>query len=230
MLILLTGVVLSVNAEEKQHLQKVLEHQVKQDIKNYANQHGWKHYTTTISTFIPATADHLPTCTKPLAIRRLDYHHQPIGNLKRQIVCHDPGQSWQLNAQLKVKITLPAVVAKTTINRNTQLTTEMMKMVSITIRQPKDFATTISSLVNKTAKRRILGGQVVSPSFLEHKWMIEKGDEVVVIASKNGFQASIKGIALEDGDHGSQIRIKNRSSEKIIRAIVMAKGKAKTVF
>lgn len=105
-----------------------------------------------------------------------------------------------------------------------------MKMVSITIRQPKDFATTISSLVNKTAKRRILGGQVVNPSFLEHKWMIEKGDEVVVIASKNGFQASIKGIALEDGDHGSQIRIKNRSSEKIIRAIVMAKGKAKTVF
>ncbi|PWI33000.1 flagella basal body P-ring formation protein FlgA [Vibrio albus] len=214
----------------KNELEMHLNQSVRQEIATYAALHDWTRYTPQITLRIPSSVEHLPACPQPLRITSRDYNQQPIGNLKRQVSCNAPEQQWQLSIRVTVSITLPVAVAKTTINRETKISSEMLKMESMTFRQPKDFVTRFQSLLGKRAKRRIRSGQIVSPSYLEQNWLIEKGDEVIITASKNGMQASTKGIAMENGARNEQISVKNASSGTIIRATVTERGKVETNF
>ena len=60
--------------------------------------------------------------------------------------------------------------------------------------------------------------------------LIKRGDEVVILAQKDGVSASMKGIALEDGSQGKKIRIQNSISGKEIRARVSGPGQVMTDF
>ncbi|PJC86410.1 flagella basal body P-ring formation protein FlgA [Vibrio sp. HA2012] len=230
-ILLLVTTMTKVNASGERQLENISERAVQQEIADYARLHNWKNYTPRITPRVPPSAAYLPPCPPDsLHIAALDYNQEPIGNLKRQLSCNIPGQEWKISIRVKVEIELPVVIAASTISRGTMITADMLKLESITFLQPKDFVTDFSPLLEKTAKRRIRSGQIVSPSNLEQKWLVKEGDDVVIIASKDGIQATTKGIALESGTEKQQINVKNTGSGKIIRATVTARGKVKTMF
>lgn len=220
----------SAASAEQEGLETVLKQSVTQEIATYATLHDWSGYTTQITVRMPSSVAYLAPCTQPLQITSRDYNQQPIGNLKRQVSCHTPQQQWQFNIRVKVSLTLPVAVAKTTINRGTKIRSEMLKLMPMTFRQPKDFVTRFQPLLGKRARRRIRSGQIVSPAYLQQNWLVEKGDEVIITANKNGMQASTKGIAMENGAGNEQISVKNASSGTIIRARVTDRGKVETNF
>lgn len=217
-------------AVRKDELEMRLSQSVRQEIATYAALHDWTKFTPRITLRIPSSVEHLPPCPQPLRITSRDYNRQPVGNLKRQVSCNTPEQQWQLNIRVKVSLTLPVAVARTTINRGTKIRHEMLKLMPMTFRQPKDVVTRFQPLLGKRAKRRIRSGQIVSPSYLQQNWLIDKGDEVIITARKNGMQASTKGIAMENGAGNEQISVKNTSSGTIIRARVTGRGKVQTNF
>ena len=51
--------------------------------------------------------------------------------------------------------------------------------------------------------------------------LVKKGSLVDVFASGNGIYLTMKGVALEDGVEGEQVRIRNLSSEKEFHAKVL---------
>ncbi|WP_275426420.1 flagellar basal body P-ring formation chaperone FlgA [Vibrio variabilis] len=60
--------------------------------------------------------------------------------------------------------------------------------------------------------------------------MVEKGNEVVIIAAKGGFNATTKGVALQTGGEGEQIKVQNSQSKKVIRAVVTGLNQVHTQF
>lgn len=217
----------TVNANE---LRAKLRTQVMEEIQAFATRYQWQVLETGIDIAIPASINHLPVCPEPMIISASDQQTQPIGNLKRQVSCDSKEQKWRLNTTVKVRIKLPVVVAKTTINRDTKIDASMLKMQTLSFHRSKDFATQFRAVTGKRTKRRIRSGQLVSPSHLQQRWLVEKGDEVLIVASKNGMQASMKGVAMENGAENEQISIKNTSSSKVIRAMVAGQGKVQTIF
>ncbi|OLQ79118.1 flagella basal body P-ring formation protein FlgA [Photobacterium proteolyticum] len=204
--------------------------QITEEIQTFAIRHQWQDLETDIDIAIPASIYHLPVCPEPMIISASDQQALPIGNLKRQVSCDSAEQKWRINTTVKVRIKLPVVVAKTTINRDTKIDASMLKMQTLSLYRNKDFVTQFQAIIGKRTKRRIRSGQLVSPSYLQRRWLIEKGDEVLIVAVKDGMQASMKGIAMENGAESEQISVKNSRSSKIIRATVAGKGKVQTIF
>ena len=215
---------------DTEQLRGQLRAHVTEEIRLFAARHHWQDLDTEIDITVPASVNHLPACPDPVIISAGDQQSQPIGTLKRQASCDTPSHKWHLNTTIKVRIKLPVVVAKTTINRDTKIDPGMLKMETLTFYRSKDFVTQFQAVAGKRAKRRIRSGQLVSPSYLQQLWLVEKGDEVLIIATKNGIQASMKGVALENGAENEQISVKNSSSSKVIRAVVAGQGKVKTIF
>ena len=215
---------------DTEQLRELLHNHVAEEIQLFAARHQWRDLKTDIDIAVPAAVNHLPACREPMVISAGDQQSQPVGNLKRQVSCNSPEQKWRLNTTVKVRIKLPVVVANSTINRDTKIAPDMLKMQTLTFQRSKDFVTQFQAVTGKRTKRRIRSGQLVSPSFLQQQWLVEKGDEVLIIANKNGMQASMKGIALENGAKNEQISVKNSSSSKVIRAFVAGQGKVKTIF
>lgn len=203
---------------------------ITEEIRLFADRHRWQNFESDIDITVPGSVNHLPACPEAVLISGSDQQSQPIGNLKRTISCDSTTQKWRINTTARVRIKLPVVIARTTINRDTKIEPDMLKMQTLTFHRSKDFVTRFQAVTGKRTKRRIRSGQLVSPSYLQQLWMVEKGDEVLIIATKNGMQASMKGVALENGAENEQISVKNSSSSKVIRAIVAGRGKVRTIF
>lgn len=211
-------------------LQVQLHQAVTRELNSAAKRYQWQNYRAEIDITLPASVKHLPACEAPVVISAADQQSQPIGYLKRKISCPRGKQTWDLNTTVRVVLTLPVLVAKSTINRGTKITPAMISHQTLTFRHDKAFATQPKQVLDKQVTRRVRTGQIISPTYLERQWLVEKGEEVLIIASKGGMQASTKGIARENGAKGEQIAIQNRRSGKMIRAIVSERGKVSTIF
>jgi len=64
-------------------------------------------------------------------------------------------------------------------------------------------------------------------NFLSKVTLVKKGSVVDVFASGNGIYVTMKGVALEDGVEGSQVRVRNLSSDKEFHAKVLNSNSVK---
>lgn len=215
---------------EPETLRAQLHREMTRELNSAAARYQWQDYRADIDIHLPASVKHLPACATPIVIAAADQQSQPIGNLKRKVSCQRGPQPWELNTTVRVTLTLPVLVAKSTINRETKIDAAMLSHQTLTLRHDKAFATQPQQVIGRQATRRIRTGQIISPTYLERQWLVEKGEEVLIIASKHGMQASTKGVARENGAEGEQISVQNARSAKVIRAIVSGRGKVRTIF
>lgn len=221
---------LAMEAQTENQIKQYVSSQFEQEVHDYARNEHWQHYRLNYELWLPKSVQHLPKCTKRLFISTRDYHSLPIGNLKRAISCNDLNNTWRINVTIKASISLPVVVTDKTINRNTTLSAADLKVERRTLTKQDSFYTDPNQAIGLETIRRIRGGSVLSQSDVQVSAVIEKGNEIILIANKDGFIATTKGIALEDGYLGKQIEVQNISSGNVIRAVVTGKNQAKTLF
>ncbi|EXJ16900.1 flagellar basal body P-ring formation chaperone FlgA [Imhoffiella purpurea] len=82
----------------------------------------------------------------------------------------------------------------------------------------------LESVVGLQTRRSLTPGQVVLPGHLTQPRLVERGQLVTLYATRPGLSVHMKGIALEDGREGERIRVRNRSSKRIVEGIVDARG------
>ncbi|WP_160296971.1 flagellar basal body P-ring formation chaperone FlgA [Photobacterium halotolerans] len=204
--------------------------QIAQEIASYAARQQWPDYDTEISISVPASVDHLPACDTELYISAADQQSLPVGYLRRQLECQSGAQPWKLNITAQVSLRLPVIVSATHIRRDTRLTAAMLKSQVLTLTRDEAFATRPEQLIGQRTLRRVRSGQIINPLQLQPLWLVEEGDTVVIVASKNGLEASMKGEALQNGVKGEQVSVRNISSGKVIQAVVVERGKVETIF
>lgn len=213
-----------------EEIRSVVATDFEQEVDRVALSNQWGKYKLDFDMWVPGSANHLPECQSPLVITGRDNNTLPVGNLKRSVSCDNIASPWRINVTIKSSLTLPVLVATTTVGRNEVVTAKHIKLETRTISRQDDFYTSPEQAVGLETSRRLRAGQVVNPSNLSAPPLIEKGNEVIVIASKNGFSASTKGVALEDGAKGQQIDVENPSSGKVIRAVVTGLNQVHTQF
>lgn len=93
-----------------------------------------------------------------------------------------------------------------------------------------DYLLDTSDAIGKLATRAIEIGKPLSKRGLAQAKWIKRGDEVVIVANSYGVSASMPGTAMADGSKGQQITVRNRSSNRMIKARVVAPGKVETIM
>ena len=156
------------------------------------------------------------TCDSPLS-----FSTNTTPPFNRQVTVKvkcDDISGWTQFVHVRIEELHPVIVTTQAINKGELVTSE-----SISIEfKPKHFVRasnldTKQYLVGSRSKRVIRAGTAIG---LHHVCMVCKGDNVTIYAKTRTLTIKTTGIALQDGNVGEQIRVKNQKSGKTISARV----------
>ena len=85
--------------------------------------------------------------------------------------------------------------------------------------------TSMSEVIGRKAKFNLARGAVIKTRQLEIVYPVEKGKAVLVVANNSRLSITVNAIALEAGQLGDMIKVKNSTSGKILNAIVTGEKK-----
>jgi len=83
----------------------------------------------------------------------------------------------------------------------------------------------MSEVIGRKAKFNLARGAVIKTRQLEIVYPVEKGKAVLVVADNSRLSITVNAIALEAGQVGDMIKVKNSTSGKILNAIVTGEKK-----
>jgi flagella basal body P-ring formation protein FlgA len=134
-----------------------------------------------------------------------------------QVKCEDLS-GWTQYVHVRIEELYPVIVTTQTINKGELITAE-----AITVEyKAKHFVRasnlhTEQFLIGSRAKRIVREGSAIT---LNHICMVCKGDNITIYAKTRTLTIKTTGVALQDGNVGEQIRVKNQKSGKTISARV----------
>ena len=134
-----------------------------------------------------------------------------------KVKCDDIS-GWTQFVHVRIEELHPVIVTTQAINKGELVTSESIRIEF----KPKHFVRasnldTKQYLVGSRSKRVIRAGAAIG---LHHVCMVCKGDNVTIYAKTRTLTIKTTGIALQDGNVGEQIRVKNQKSGKTISARV----------
>jgi flagella basal body P-ring formation protein FlgA len=165
----------------------------------------------------------------PSSAKKADCSHQPqvrrssqntLGKVTLVISCQTP--KWQQYVSAQVDGELAVIAAKIDIPANTPITPAVMTQSWIPANTLRPhYVTKTQDIGERSAKRFIAAGTILADNMLKTTQLIQKGQEVKIIAQQGGIYIEMRGTALEAGEAGKLIKIQNISSGKTLQAKVI---------
>lgn len=213
-----------------------IEHQIEQAVERFltsalqqeAAHQGWHNMRFSHKSTSLNRTSQLSACQQPLQVNS-DSNIGP-GRQRLHLHCPDPS-GWNITVNSDVTIVVSGIAASQVIERNATLAAEHLATVEVDIgKAPGGFFSETDAVIGKAARRRIRAGQIINPSLLVAPLMVRRGQAVKIIANMDGISASTPGEALENGELGAVIRVRNSKSLKEIDAKVIEEGVVSSTF
>jgi flagella basal body P-ring formation protein FlgA len=146
-------------------------------------------------------------CSSPLQANIPENHNGRNVNVK--IYCED-STSWKMYIAVKIRITVPVLVAITTINKGTMLDNSNIAIrFKNQARIRGEIFNNASIVLGAKSKRTISKGSAITRRNI---CLVCKGESVIITAVSDEFSIKTSGTALKDGSIGDQISVKNQHS------------------
>lgn len=200
------------------------------ELKSEAKKQGWNGMTFRVANNLPNSLAKLSACPNEPQLRESEAPASATARRRLEADCvGQPG--WPVYFTSQPAVFLPAVVASGEIERGQTLEPGQLKLAPLEIgKSARGYFTRIDEVAGKTARRRIRADQPLSPTLLDGALLVRRGQQVKIVASQDGIQASAVGEALANGKQDEVIRVKNLRSQKVIDAKVLASGEVSSIF
>ncbi|WP_163934410.1 flagellar basal body P-ring formation chaperone FlgA [Paraferrimonas sp. SM1919] len=230
---LLVGLIVSLLsvAHANSQISAKLSQLVKQDIAQWSGRQKLTLFdvNVVIEPSVPWTK--IASCSYNWRLKPIN--NRPISTQYRQFICGPETLTthWQFRAKVSVDAFANVVRYKSALPRGSQLALKDLYTTKASINSLKrTFVGDPKQYLGSVLTRKVRKGQLLNPQNLRLPYLVRKGDEVVIKASSDSFNISMKGIALSTGERGRQIKVKNLTSGKIIKAYVADLGVVETRF
>jgi len=120
---------------------------------------------------------------------------------------------------------LKVAVVKKNISKGQVIAQEYVGFETRAERQIHGAYTDIYEILGRKAKNNIAAGTILKARHLDTVYSVDKNDNVLVIASNNTITITTSATALENGQVGDMISVKNIKSGKIFKVIITGKKK-----
>jgi len=125
-------------------------------------------------------------------------------------------------------INKPVVVMVKNISKGEVLSAHHLAYDYTTARLPGSFAD-IQNVIGRKAKFNLARGAILKIRQLEINYAVEKGKYVLLTSSNENVSVSVGAIALEQGQIGDIIKVKNERSGKFLNVIVTSEKKVSPI-
>lgn len=204
--------------------------QASEVIRSEARSRRWPDYSAKMNLFIPEEASRLPLCGKTLSASLPEGERPDFSRLRFEVRC-DEQPGWRIAVTARPEIILPVVVARREMARGHVVTPADIAIKKLDISGARGrYMLHPDKVTGLTVKRRIREQQPLTLSQLESPVLVNRGQQVLMIAEHNGVQAQTVGEALKKGRKGEIIKVKNASSQQIVSAVVADTGIVRMVF
>lgn len=87
----------------------------------------------------------------------------------------------------------------------------------------------LQQIGGRSLARPLNAGTVLSPGLLNGRQTVRAGDQVQLIAQLGGIEVRTEGMALDGGDTGARLRVRNVRSGRVIDGVVLAAGEVQAL-
>ncbi len=170
----------------------------------------------------------LPNCEEALQVEPHG-RAELRGRVNLRVACAEQG--WFIYVTANITVYTPVVIARTALPRQTQLTRSMLELREMDVSRLRgNYYTRIEDLVGFRLRSRVNEGVVLTDQQLIASHAVNRGDQVVIHAIGSQLQVRMQGEALDNGQVGDQVRVRNLQSGRTIRARVAARGVVEVHF
>ena len=135
-----------------------------------------------------------------------------------KVMCNNENKPWKLFVQVSTSEMTETLIINQTIAKGTIVDTDMLEMKLIEINRVRDKSSSdLSSIVGGRALRNLQRGHQVSQTDV---CLVCKGDDVSIIAKNSSMMIKTSGTAIESGSKGESIKVKNNSSNRVVKGII----------
>ena len=180
---------------------------------------------------LDATAANIDTrifatdCPSPLAASSSSTNAS-ASNITVLIEC--PEDNWRVYVPVRLIRTGPQVTLTGPLSRGQLISAQdvTVSMVDLQRFRRQGFST-IDAVIGAKTKKNLRAGEVIEDNDI---CVVCRNETVTIKAVKSGMTITTKGVALTDGSHGEQIRVKNSKSNRIIEGRVSGISEVTVVF
>ena len=87
----------------------------------------------------------------------------------------------------------------------------------------------LDQIAGRSLARPLNAGSVLDPGQLQSRQMVHSGEQVQLIAQLDGIEVRTSGLALDGGDTGAHLRVRNDHSGRIVDGVVLGAGEVKAL-
>lgn len=138
---------------------------------------------------------------------------------------------WTLYVPVKVDSHVEVLAAAAPLARGTVLKeSDLQPLKHNAAALPHGYFRATADVVGMQLRRSLRPGEIVSPNALQAPSLVERGQEIVLVAESGGIRVTLRAEALEGGAAGERIQVRNLNSRRIVEAEVIGKNTARVAL
>ncbi|XEJ01674.1 flagellar basal body P-ring formation chaperone FlgA [Citrobacter cronae] len=199
------------------------------EIDALARKQQWQDYRYTFNIYIPSAVSTSALCASAPQVTSSTSPEMVLSRMNFVVSC--PGSNgWQFNVAVRPDVSIPVVMPKSLIARDTVITADDLQLKKFNIsNQREGLMTNIDEAIGLTSKRALQPGKPITRSELVLPVLVKRDQPVMIVSHMAGITASMPGVALKNGRKGDVIKIRNSSSQRIISGMVDDTGVVTTL-
>lgn len=171
----------------------------------------------------------LNPCDQPLTTK-LESPSQPVGRATVRVSCQGSAP-WSIFVPAQIQLFRNVLVASRPLQRNITLTEADVMLTERDVGLlSQGYLTSPEQAVGNRLNRNLQPDQVLPPSYVTPADVVRKGDQVVISAKSSSINVRMPGEALSNGALGAQIRVRNQSSGRVVKARVTGPGQVEVAM
>lgn len=162
----------------------------------------------------------LGKCETPLEA----FNSGNTANLSRTTIgvrCLGP-KPWTLYVPVRISATASAVFTSQPLTRGEGIEEKHLEIRQVPFDQlPRNYFSTVEALLDKQLRQSLRAQIVVTANAVAPKEVVQRGQEVIILANGKNIQVRMNGIALSSGASGELISVRNTNSGRTIEATIV---------
>lgn len=170
----------------------------------------------------------LAACASPLMVE-VQGEKELRGRVNLKVSCLD--KDWFVYLAADIAHYIKVVVAQTDLPRKANLTVSMLSLAEVDVSRVRgDYFTDIAELQGITLRNRVRAGEVISSNNLLASDAVNRKEQITIVATNGTLSVRMSGEALDSGKVGDQVRVRNLQSGRVIRALVVGRGRVEVRY